>query len=81
MKSLGKEEVRDVGKITDRLMVDLFKRKIQEKDLHTERLKGTWAEARDILRDHFGKISRVMATNQDSLQTLYQIALKELEQV
>ena len=81
MKSLGKEAVLDVGEITDRLMIDLFKRKIQEKDLHTERLKGTWPEARDILRDHFGKISRVMTTNQDSLQTLYQTAIKELGQV
>lgn len=81
MKSLGKETIIDVGEITDRLMIDLFKRKIQEKDLHSDRLKGTWTEARDILRDHFGKISRVMTTNQDNLHTLYQIAIKELGQV
>ncbi len=81
MKSLGKEAVLDVGEITNRLMIDLFKQKIQERGLDPEGLKGTWAEARDILRDHFGRISRVMATNQDSLQTLYQIAIKELEQV
>jgi uncharacterized membrane-anchored protein YhcB (DUF1043 family) len=81
MKSLGKEAVMDVGEITDRLMIDLFKQKIQERELDPEKLKGTWTEARDILRDHFGRISRVMTTNQDSLQTLYQIAIKELEHV
>ena len=81
MRSLGKEAVMDVGEITDRLMIDLFKQKIQETGADRERLKGTWAEARDILRDHFGKISRVMSNNQDSLQNLYQIAIKELEQV
>ncbi len=74
MKSLGKEAVMDVGKITDRLMIDLFKQKIQERGLDLERLRGTWAEASDFLREHFGKVSRVMATNEKNLRTLYQAA-------
>lgn len=73
--------VKDVQQMAERLMIDLFKKKIQEKELRSDLLKGTWTEASQILQSHFGKVSRVMTSHQDSLQTLYQTAIKELKQV
>ena len=69
----------DVYENANRLMIDLFKQKIQERGLDPGRLKGTWVEASDILQSHFGKLSRIMTNNQKSLQSLYQTAIKELE--
>ncbi len=71
----------NVREMTDRVMIDVFKKKIQEAELDAKRLKGTWTEASDILESHFGKVSRIMTSNQKELQTLYRIALKELKQV
>ncbi|UCG12220.1 MAG: hypothetical protein JSU72_17230 [Deltaproteobacteria bacterium] len=71
----------NVREMTDRVMIDLFKRRIQEGEHDAKRLKGTWTEASDILESHFGKVSRIMTSNQKKLQTLYGIALKELKQV
>ena len=71
----------NVREMTDRVMIDVFKKKIQEAELDAKRLKGTWTEASDILESHFGKVSRIMTSNQKELQTLYRIALKELKRV
>ena len=72
-------DVVDVREMADRVMIDLFKQKIQETNLNSIRLEGNWAEASDILRNHFGKISRIMRQKQYKLHNLYQIAIKELE--
>ena len=69
----------DVEQMTDRVMVDIFKKGIQERQRVPRQLRGTWAEASDILRGHFGKISRVMTINRDRLLSLYRTALKELQ--
>lgn len=73
------DNVVDVKEMADRMMIDLFKQKIQETNLNSRRLEGNWAEASDILRNHFGKISRIMRRKQYKLHNLYQIAIKELE--
>lgn len=70
----------DVAEITDRLAIDLFKNKIQETQLDPNRLEGTWVEACSILRDHFGKLSRIMIQNEYKLHSLYRAAIKELKQ-
>ena len=75
------ETTVNVREMTDRVMINVFKKKIQEAELDAKRLKGTWAEASDILESHFGKVSRIMTSNQKKLQTLYRIALKELKRV
>ena len=75
------ETTVNVREMTDRVMIDVFKQKIQEAELDAKRLKGTWTEASDILESHFGKVSRIMTSNQKELQTLYRIALKELKRV
>lgn len=80
MRSVKQAATKDVGVMADRVMIDLFKKKIREMGLDPEGLKGNWAEARDILRRHFGKVSRIMANNQRKLRSLYQTALKELKQ-
>ena len=73
------DNVVDVIEMADRFMIDLFKQKIQETSLDSGRLEGSWAEASDILRNHFGKISRIMRQKQYKLHNLYQIAIKEME--
>ena len=74
-------DFRDVGEMTDRLTIDLFKRKIHETKLDPEQLRGSWAEACSILRSHFGKLSRIMIQNEYELHNLYRAAIKELRQV
>lgn len=69
----------DVQEMTNRVMINLFKQKIQETDIHRERLEGTWDEASHILKNHFGKISRIMSQNQYNLHNLYRAAIRELE--
>ena len=81
MESVRGYVTKNVGEMTDRVMIDLFKKKIQEAGLNPKLLKGTWQEASDILESHFGKISRVMANNSDKLRTLYKAALKEMRKV
>ena len=73
--------VRDVGEMTSRLTIDLFKMKIHETELDPEQLKGSWDEACEILQSHFGKISRVMVQNEYKLHSLYRTAIQEIKQV
>jgi len=82
MRKAAEEEhhLRDVQQMTDRVMIDLFKRKINDMRRSPSHLKGTWSEVDDLLKNHFGKISRVMNQNRDTLLELYKTALKELEQ-
>ena len=53
----GIEKDIDMREMKDRVMIDVFKKKIQETELDPKRLKGTWAEASEILQSHFGKLS------------------------
>ena len=72
--------LRDVGEMTNRLLIDLFKKKIHETKLDPEQLRGSCAEACYILRNHFGKLSRIMIQNEYELHNLYRTAIKELRQ-
>ena len=74
----GIEKDIDIREMKDRVMIDVFKKKIQEAELVPKRLKGTWAEASEILQSHFGKLSRIMTLNQYKLQRLYRTAIEEL---
>jgi len=74
------EYLRNVEEMTDRLAIDLFKRKIQEMTLEARSLRGTWVEACDILQSHFGKLSRIMLQNEYKLHSLYRTAINELRQ-
>jgi hypothetical protein len=69
---------RDVNEMTESLMIDVFKTKILEAKLDLQELEGTWEEASEFLRIHFGKLSRVMVTNQGNLHRLYQDSIIEL---
>ena len=79
-KSDTEHRLRDVRQMTDRVMIDLFKRKISDLNRSPSHLKGTWSEAGDLLMSHFGKISRIMNQNRSRLHELYNAAIKELEQ-
>ena len=72
--------LRDVRQMSDRVMIDLFKRKINDMNRSPRHLKGTWHEAGDFLITHFGKISRIMDQNKKTLLKLYQAAIKDVEQ-
>lgn len=72
--------VRDVGEMTNRLIIELFKKRIHETKLDPEQLRGSWAEACHILRSHFGKLSRIMIQNEYELHNHYRTAIKELRQ-
>ena len=72
------ERDADVRELTDRVMIDIFKKKIREAETDPKRLQGTWVEAREILEAHFGKVSRIMTHNQYKLQRLYKTAIEEL---
>ena len=82
MRKAAEEEhhLRDVQQMTDRVMIDLFKQKINDMRRSPSHLKGTWSEVDDLLKTHFGKISRIMNQNRDGLLKLYKTAIKELEQ-
>ena len=79
-KSDAEFHLRDVRQMSDRVMIDLFKRKINDMNRSPRHLQGTWHEAGDFLITHFGKISRIMDQNKKNLLKLYQAAIKELEQ-
>ena len=70
--------IADVGEMKDRMMIDLFKKKLRETTTDLTQLSGTWDEASGILKEHFGKISRTMISNENKLRNLYQTALEEL---
>jgi hypothetical protein len=72
--------LRDVGEMKNRLIIDLFKKNIHETKMDLEQLRGSWAEACYILRNHFGKLSRIMIQNEYELHNLYRTAVKELRQ-
>ena len=71
--------ITDVGEMKDRMMIDLFKKKIQEAKTDLAPLRGTWNEASEILKAHFGKITRTMVSNENKLRNLYQAAIDELK--
>ena len=71
---------RDVQQMTDRVMIDLFKQKINDMKGSPSHLQGTWSEVDGLLQNHFGKISRIMNQNRNTLLELYKTAIKELEQ-
>ena len=71
--------IRDVDEMKDRLMIDIYKKRILEKKLDPNLLKGSWLEARDLLVAHFGKLSGIMEANKYKLLTLYQISVTELQ--
>ena len=72
--------LRDVQQMTDRVMIDLFKKQINDMKRSPSHLKGTWSEVDGFLQNHFGKISRIMNQNRNALLQLYKTAIKELEQ-
>lgn len=74
------EYLRNVEDMTDRLMINIFKSKIQETTIDPRSLRGTWVEACDILQNHFAKLSRIMVQNEYKLHSLYRTAIKELRQ-
>ena len=81
MRRSGAEfHLTDVRQMSDRVMIDLFKRKINDMNRSPRHLKGTWHEAGDFLITHFGKISRIMDQNKKTLLKLYQTAIKEVKQ-
>ena len=69
---------QDVDKMTDSLMIELFKKIILEGKMDLQQLSGTWEEASKFLSVHFGKLSRVMMNNQGNLHRLYQDSITEL---
>ena len=79
-KSDAEFHLRDVRQMSDRVMIDLFKRKIHDMNRSPGHLQGTWHEAGDLLTTHFGKISRIMDQNKKNLLKLYRAAIKEVEQ-
>ena len=70
--------LQDLEGLTDRVMIEVYKKRIREERLDPGRLKGTWAEASRILEEHFGRLSRVMDRNASKLLKLYRLALKEV---
>jgi uncharacterized protein YcgL (UPF0745 family) len=73
------DRVVDVYEMKDRMMIDLFKTKLQESQTGLSERRGTWSEAKEILKAHFGKVTRTMVTNENKLRNLYQTALRELK--
>jgi uncharacterized protein YcgL (UPF0745 family) len=71
--------ITDVDEMKDRMMIDLFKKKIRDASTDLAQLRGSWDEASGILKDHFGKISRTMVSNENKLRSLYQAAVEELK--
>ncbi len=71
--------ITDVGEMKDRMMIDLFKKRLKEADADLTQLRGNWSEASEILKAHFGKITRTMVNNENKLRSLYQAAIDELK--
>ena len=72
--------LKDVRQMTDRVMIDLFKQRINDMNRSPSHLEGTWSEAGELLISHFGKISRIMNQNRSRLHELYNTAIRELKQ-
>ena len=79
-KSEAEFHLKDVRQMSDRVMIDLFKQKINDMNRSPKHLKGTWHEAGDLLTTHFGKISRIMDQNKKNLLKLYRAAIEEVQQ-
>ena len=79
-KSDLEHQLRDVQEMADRIMIDLFKQKLNDLNRSPSDLQGTWSEAGELLTAHFGKINRIMDQNRKALLKLYQTAIKEMEQ-
>ncbi|HYR01730.1 MAG TPA: hypothetical protein VES58_00185 [Syntrophobacteria bacterium] len=73
------EPFRDIEREMERFMVNLYKRTIRRGGLNPKYLKGDWAEARTLLKAHFGKVTRMADQNQHRLVTLYRIAVDEVK--
>jgi len=73
------DRITDVGEMKDRMMIDLFKKRLTEADADLTQLRGNWSEASEILKAHFGKITRTMVNNENKLRNLYQAAIDELK--
>jgi hypothetical protein len=71
--------ITDTGEMKDRQMIELFTKKIQEKKLNPNLLKGSWDEARELLMAHFGQLSSKMEINKYKLLALYQLSIMELQ--
>jgi uncharacterized protein YcgL (UPF0745 family) len=72
------DRITDVGEMKDRMMIDLFKKRLKDADADLTLLRGNWSEASEILKAHFGKITRTMVNNENKLRNLYQAAIDEL---
>jgi hypothetical protein len=73
------DEFTDVGEMKDRMMIDLFKKKLHERNADLTQLRGNWNEASEILKAHFGKITRTMVSNENKLRSLYETAIEEMK--
>ena len=71
--------ITDADEMKDRLMIEVFTKKIQEKNLNPNLLKGSWDEARELLIAHFGQLSSLMEINKYKLLALYQLSIMELQ--
>ena len=71
--------ITNTGEMKDRQMIELFTKKIQEKNLNPNLLKGSWDEARELLTAHFGQLSNIMEINKYKLLALYQLSIMELQ--
>lgn len=76
----GSDRLVDVYEMKDRMMIDLFKTRVEQSHSDPTQLRGTWSEAKEILKAHFGKITRTMVSNENKLRSLYQAALRELKE-
>ena len=72
---------QDADEIINSLIMDLFKKKILERKQDVQQLKGSWEEANEFLRTHFGKLSRIILNNQGKFHRLYQDSIAELKKV
>ena len=70
----------DVRQMTDRVMIDLFKRKINDMNRSPRHLQGTWHEAGDLLITGSAPCWGSVEHPTKTLLKLYQTAIKEVEQ-
>jgi len=63
----------------DRMMIEVFRNKIQEKRLDPNLLRGSWDEASELLVAHFGQLSSRMEINKYKPLALYQFSIMKLQ--
>jgi len=71
--------ISDVYEMKDKMMIEVFRKKIQEKKLDPNLLRGSWDEASELLVAHFGQLSSIMEVNKYKLLALYQFSIMELQ--